>query len=123
MTGCIEPGQVVGIVAEVGIHLEDIVVVVLQSPFEPSDISRSQTEFSTPFDNKEAVAVFSDHQSTHDSCRTVGRTIVDDKDMETLIQGEYRTDNFLDILLLIIGRNDNYTVALVHYFAALPMQR
>ena len=123
MTGGIEPGQIVRIVTEVGIHLEDVVVVALQCPLEPGDISRSQTEFATPFDDKKTVAELSSHQSTNYRSCSVGRAIVNDKDMETLVQGEYRTDYFLDILLLIVGWNDNYTVALVHGFYALPMQR
>ena len=48
-TGCIETGQVIGVVTEVCIHLKDIVVRMCQCPFEPSDIGGTQSLFPTPF--------------------------------------------------------------------------
>ena len=43
VTGGIEPWQVVGVMAEIGIHLEDIFVVVLQRPLETRDIGGAQS--------------------------------------------------------------------------------
>ena len=115
MTCGIEPRQVVGIMTEVGIHFEDVVVVMLQCPSEPSDIGRTQSEFPAPFDDKETVTELCSHHIPDDGCRPVGGAVVDHENMETSFQGEYRSDNLLDILLLVVGRNDNYTVALVHH--------
>ncbi len=36
--------------------------------------------------------------------------------MKTLLQPEYRADNLLDILLLVVGRYNNYTITLIHVF-------
>ena len=46
MAGCIEPWQVVGVMAEVGIHLEDIVVAVLQGPLEALYVGGTQTKLA-----------------------------------------------------------------------------
>ena len=64
--------------------------------------------------DKQTVAKFIGHQYLHNTGSPVRRAVVYDKNMETLVEGEYRTDDFLDILLLIVGRYDDNTVAFVH---------
>ena len=39
--------------------------------------------------------------------------------METFIQAEHGTDNLFDIFFLVIGRNNNDTVAYVHRYCDL----
>ena len=85
MTGCIESRQVAGGVAEVGIHLEDVVVVVLQCPLKAGDIGCAQTELALTLDDKQPVAEFHRHQSPDNGSCAVRRTVVDDKYMETLV--------------------------------------
>ena len=114
MTSGIESGQVLGIMAEVGIHLEDIVVVSFQCPFETCNIGSPQSQLALTLDDEEPVVEFRRHQSADNGSSSVGRTVVNDKDMETLIQGEYGSDDLRDILLLIVRWDDDYTVALVH---------
>ena len=114
MAGSIEPWQVVGVMTEIGIHLEDVVVIVFQRPFEAGDIGRAQSEFAFPLDDEETVAELRRHHTPDDGCRPVGGTVVDHENMEAFFQGEYRTDDLVDILLLVIGRNDDNTVAFVH---------
>ena len=99
---------------EVGIHLEDIVVGMFQRPFEAHDIRSTQPLLPAAFQKEQTVGKLLRHQSFHDSCRTVGRTIVNNQNMETLLQTEYGPDNLLDVLLLVIRRNDDNTVACVH---------
>ena len=122
---------------EVGIHLEDIVVGMFQRPFEAHDIRSTQPLLPAAFQKEQTVGKLLRHQSFHDSCRTVGRTIVNNQYMETLgfafvrhdsaicastvalavpsvFQTEYGPDNLLDVLLLVIRRNDDNTVACVH---------
>ena len=43
MTGAVESGQVVRVVTEVGIHLEDVLVVALQCPLETLDVGSAQS--------------------------------------------------------------------------------
>ena len=45
-TGIVEAGQVVGVVREVGIHLEDIVVLMLYGPLETTDIGGAKAELA-----------------------------------------------------------------------------
>ena len=61
--------------------------------------------------DKQAVAKFVSHQDFHDTSCAIGRSVVDDEDMETLWEGKYRTYDLFDILLLVIGRYDDNTVA------------
>jgi hypothetical protein len=56
------------------------------------------------------------YQSAHDSGSAVGRSVVDYQYVETFLEGEYRTYNLLDILLLVIGRYNYYTITLMHTF-------
>ena len=72
----IEARQVVRIVAEVGVHLEDILVIVLYRPFKACDISRSETKFSAAFDDEQAVAELIFHKFMNLLCRAVGRAVV-----------------------------------------------
>ena len=48
--GGMEPQQVVGVVGEVGVHLEDVVVVLLQGPAEAGQIGRAEAELAGAFD-------------------------------------------------------------------------
>ena len=39
--------------------------------------------------------------------------------MDTLLYGNLRADNLLDVFLLIISRYDDNTIALMHFFSDL----
>ena len=68
-TGCIEAWQVVGVVAEVSIHLEDVAVVTLQCPLESRYVGSAKTQFSAAFYDEETVAeLLLCHHSLHDGC-------------------------------------------------------
>ena len=99
---------------KVGIHLEDVAVVLLQCPFESSDVGSSQTQFSTALYEVQFSREISAHQSFHDARRAVGRAIINHEDMESLFEREHGTNDFLDILFLVVGRNDNYAITLFH---------
>ena len=114
--GCIQAWQVVRVVTKVGVHLKYVLVVALQSPLKAGNVSRAQTQFAATLHQVQLSAKLIGYQTTHNGSRTVGRSIVDHQYMETLLQPEYRANNLLDILLLIIGWYDNYTIALLHTF-------
>ena len=100
--------------AEVGIHLEDVSIIALQRPLESGNIGSAQTQFTAPFQQEQPVAELPVHQSLHNLCRAVGRTVVNDQDMKLLFQSEHGPDNLLDVLLLVVGGDDNNAVAWVH---------
>ena len=52
--------------------------------------------------------------SVYNGSRAVGTSVVNDKDVETLVECEHRTYDILYVLLLIICGNDNYAVAIIH---------
>ena len=58
----------------------------------------------------------------HDRSCSGGRAVVDDEDVESLLERENGTNNFLDILLLVVGRDDNNTVAGMHNDFGLSLQ-
>ena len=116
MTGRVEPGQVVRVMTEVGIHLEDIFIVVCQSPLEPGDIGGAEPLLPAPFQEEEPGAELRGHESSDNGCRPVGRAVVDHKNMETFVKGKHCADDLLNVLLLVVGWYDDYAVAFVHRF-------
>ena len=114
MTCCIETGKVVGVVREVGIHLEYIVVVVLKRPLESGDVCRTKSQLARTFLDEEPVGKLGVYESVYNGSRAVGTSVVNDKDVETLVECEHRTYDILYVLLLIICGNDNYAVAIIH---------
>ena len=121
--GCIQAWQVVWIVTEVGVHLKYVFVVALQCPLKAGNVSRAQSQFAATHHQVQLSAKLIGHQATHDGSRAIRRSIVDHQYMETLLQPEYRANNLLDILLLIIGWYDYYTIALLHTFFIKSVQR
>ena len=115
--GCVQAWQIVRVVTEVGVHLEDVLVVALQCPLKAGNVSRAQSQFAATLHQVQLSAKLIGHQTTHNGSCTIRRSIVDHQYMETLLQPEYRAYDFLDILLLIIGWYDYYTIALLHIFS------
>ena len=44
----------------------------------------------------------------------VGAVVINNKYMETFLQSQYGTDNLLDVLHLVVGRNNNYGITFLH---------
>ena len=86
MTSAVETWQVVGVVREVGIHLEDVVVAVLKRPLEACDVRCAKTQLAAALEDEEAVTELITDEVLHDGCSAVGTTIVDDEDVETLLK-------------------------------------
>ena len=68
----VKAGEVIGVVTEVCIHLEDIVIGVFQCPFEACDIGGTESQFPCPLKDKQSVGEFFFHESFDDGCCTVG---------------------------------------------------
>ena len=96
---------------EIGIHFEGIFIVVVENPFEACDVGSSETKFACSLNDVELFGEFF-LKIFYDSGSAVRRTIVDDEDMETLRECEDSTDDFLDIFLFVVGRNNYYLIAM-----------
>ena len=96
--------------AEVGIHLEDEVITLLQRPFEAHDIGCAQAQLTRTLQDMETVGKLIGLQLLNDVCSSVRTTVIDNKDVEFLLQAKNGTDDFLYIFLLVVCRNDYDTV-------------
>ena len=98
--------QVVRIVGEVGIHLEDILIVALQGPLEAGDVSRAKTQLACPLYHEQAVTKLR-HERFHDVGGAVGAVVVDNQNIERHRQVKDIADNLLDVLFLLVSRDDD----------------
>ena len=114
VAGGIKARQVVGVVAEVGVHLEDVLIIALERPFEASDIGCAQSLFATALNQEEAVGKLVALQPFHDVGRTVGTAVVNYKNMEAFLQAKDGADNLLHVLLLVIRGDNNYRITRMH---------
>ena len=104
--GLVEPREVVGIVGEVGVHLDHIVVAMLEAPLEAGEVGGAEAEFAFALLDEEAVGEFL-HETLDDVGSAVGGVVLDDEHVELLREGEDLANDFLDVLLLIIGGSDD----------------
>ena len=107
MAGCVETGQVLWIMAEVGVHLKDVLVAMAEGPFEARDVGGAQAPLAATLNDKQAASKLGVHQPVYYLCGTIGAAVVDNQDVETFGEGKHGTDNLLDVLLLVIC-GDNY---------------
>ena len=70
-TGIIETGQVVGVVRKVCVHLEYIIIAVLDGPLESGDIGGAQSQLPFALDHEQALGKLT-LQAAHDGCCSVG---------------------------------------------------
>lgn len=105
-TSLVEARKVLGVMTEVGVHLEDVLVAALQRPFEAGDVGSAQAQLSFALHHEEPFGEFL-LQGLDYGSRAIGRTVFDDKDVEAMFQGENGTNDILYILPFVVGR-DNY---------------
>ena len=106
-----EARQVGGVVAEVGVHLEDVFVVVLQGPAEAGDVGRAQSLLACALQHEEAAGeVLALQQAFHDVRRAVRRVVFHHQDVETVLQSEDGADDVLYVFPFIVGRDDDDAV-------------
>ena len=98
--------QVVGIVREVGIHFEDILIVAFQGPLEARDVGCAQSQFSSPLNHEKTVSELI-HQRLHDVSGAVRAIIVYNQDIKSHRQVEHVANDFLNVLLFLVGGNDD----------------
>lgn len=86
-----------------------------QRPLEARYIGSSKSKLSATFNDEQPVTELIVNQTMHDGRRPVWRTVVNYKNMEALFKIKYRTDYFLDILFLVVCRNNYDAVTFVHH--------
>ena len=103
----IELRERLGVVAKVGIHLQDVVVVVLESPLEAGNVGCPQSLFTAAAEQEDPTRLLLRNLGNLGT-GAVGRSIVHDEDVEGgIAQLQYRSRDGADILYLIIGRYDD----------------
>ena len=101
--------------AEIGVHLKHIFIVVFERPFETRNVGRAQTEFTLAFHKEYTIFELFGHEPLDDIGRAVGTAVVDDQNVESVfLQTRHRANDGFNIFLLVIGRNDNNAVVLLH---------
>ena len=100
--------------AEVGIHLKDVVVAVLQRPLETCNISCAKAELAATLNDEQTVLKLVCHQPFNDVGGAIGRSVIDNQNVECFFQTHHGADNLFDVFLLVIGRNNHNAVALYH---------
>ena len=97
---------------KVGIHLENIVVAVLQRPFESGEVGGSQPLFPLAFQQEQPLREFS-LKGFDDTGRPVRGAVVNDQNMVSAGKAEHLSDDLFNVFLLIEGGNDNQ-LAMLH---------
>ena len=85
MGGGVEAWQVVRVVAEVGIHLEDEVVAMLQGPLEALDVGGAEAQFALALQNVKAAGKLTGDEVLDNGSRAIRTSVVDDQDVEFLL--------------------------------------
>ena len=93
---------------------------MFESPFEAFDVSRAQSELAAAFYEEESVFELFSHKLFHYVCRTVGRAVVDDENVEYLLQSENGPYDFFDVFNLVVCRD--YYNAVTHVYYSYLMQ-
>ena len=95
--------------AEVGIHLNHIVVAVLVAPAHAVEVGGAETQLAFAFHNEQALRKLL-HQPLDDVGGAVGRIVFDDEHIELLGERKDLADDGLNVLFLVVGRGDNKCV-------------
>ena len=106
----VEVGQVGGIVREVGVHLDDVLIVAPEGPFEAVDIGCAEPHLAAAALQIDPAWVLL-HLAAHGVGCAVGRTVVDYEQVEAVGKRHYGVDHSLDVLYLVVGGYDNKYVA------------
>ena len=91
--------------AEVGIHLNHIVIAVLVSPAHTVKIGSAQAKFAFALLDEKAVWKFL-HKAFDNIGRTVGRVVLDNKHIKLFLERKNLADNILYILFLVVCRRN-----------------
>jgi len=105
-----QPGNVVGIVGEVAVHLEHELGAVGESAPEAGQVSGPETLLSRSVEDVHVVQLGS--QPIGELAGPVGRAVVDDENAHALVPE--RAHHRLEVLLLVVGREADDGLGLGH---------
>ena len=114
MACSVKARQVGRVVREVGVHLEDVVIAVIERPLESCDVGGAEAQLAAALHDEEAVGKLRVDEMMHYLGCSVGASVVDDEDVEALLEGEDGAYNLLDVFLFVICGDDYDAVAFVH---------
>ena len=95
--------QVVGIVREVAIHLDNIVIIALQAPAETGQVSRTQAQLTLAAKQVQAIGIIL-LTLTNDISRAIGRAIVNHQNIKLNGQRKDLIDHCRYVLALVVCR-------------------
>ena len=90
---------------EVGVHLEDEVVAVLERPLEPGDVRPSQAILRHPVQHVHPRLVR--RELVGQLPGAVGRVVVHHQDLEARVLQQDRGDDLREVLALVVGGDDD----------------
>ena len=89
----------------VGIHLDEDVVAVVQTPVEPGKVSGTEAFLALAMHDENVIVCR--RQTVRDLTGAVRRIVIGDENIDLRISAAGARDNSLDILRLVVGRNDD----------------
>ena len=104
--------QILRIVGKVGIHFENIVVTLLQCPFEACDIGGSESKFAASFNQMQSSGIIPLSglkfflQVFHNSGSPVRRAVVNHQHVVTSLDAEDCVYDFCYVLLFVVCGDD-----------------
>ena len=97
---------------EVGVHLDDVVIAMLQRPFEPGNVGGAEAQLASALHQMHTLGVLA-NEFAHDGGSAVGRTVVNHKHVELVLGDfEHSLGDGTDVFLLVISGYDNDAIAL-----------
>ena len=103
---CRNSGRCAGIVREVGVHLEDVLVIALERPAEAGDVGGAQAHLPAPAGGGERASSAA-MMLVDDLPRPVRRAVVDDQHVERRILREDRRNQAGNVVAFVVGRDDH----------------
>ena len=101
--------QVLGIVAEIGIHLYDIVIPLRKPPLEAHYVGCPESQLALAFKQVQP-AMMRLLPFFYYLRRAIGRIVINYKNVETIFQPEHGLDDIGDIFFFIIGRYNHQAI-------------
>ena len=90
---------------EVGVHLEEAVVALLQALLECLHVGRAQAELARPVHHLDVIVLARDRVG--DRAGPVGRVVIDDHQVRFGERGTHRVDEARQVVLLVVSGGDD----------------
>ena len=95
------------IMRKVGIHLYGGVIAVLDRPLESAPVGAAKTGLFLAFE--EVHAIFELRSGAHHICRAIGRTVIDDKNVDFAREVQHKIQRPVDRFALVVSRDNHHS--------------